>query len=102
MAREEAVYASEQYVIELQGRFDRADQLRYVDRSRPHEVHSVSLANGEQSGGGFKEQFEHFVDCVEKNEPPRVGGEEGLKAVELCLAVKHAVQSQQPVMLYRG
>ena len=102
MAREEVLYASEQYVIELQGRFDRADQLRYVDRSHPSEVHTVSLTVAEQSGGGFREEFDHFINCIETDMEPRIGGLEGLKAVELCLAVKRAVQSQQMVVLNQG
>jgi len=44
-------------------------------------------------------EMEHFVECVLKNRQPRVSGNDGLKAVEMVVAVNASLQSGVPVAI---
>lgn len=44
-------------------------------------------------------EMEHFIECIERDRPPRVTGLDGLRAVQLVSAVNRSIQSGQPVSL---
>ncbi len=44
-------------------------------------------------------EMEHFIDCVAGDKPPAVTGADGLRAVELVLAVNEAIRQARPVAL---
>lgn len=46
-------------------------------------------------------EMEHFVDCVLRDQSPRVTGMDGLKAVEAAVAVNQAIATGQTVELSR-
>jgi predicted dehydrogenase len=43
--------------------------------------------------------MEHFIECIQQDRPPRVTGLDGLRAVQLVLAVNRSIQSGQAVEL---
>jgi myo-inositol 2-dehydrogenase/D-chiro-inositol 1-dehydrogenase/scyllo-inositol 2-dehydrogenase (NAD+) len=47
-------------------------------------------------------EMEHFVDCIRLNEPPRVTGLDGLRAVEMVVAVNASLRSGRPVEIPGG
>lgn len=44
-------------------------------------------------------ELQHFLDCIIRNLPPLVSGEDGRRALEIALAVKESSRSQQVVEL---
>ncbi|MBW7995079.1 MAG: Gfo/Idh/MocA family oxidoreductase [Candidatus Glassbacteria bacterium] len=48
---------------------------------------------------GYVEQLRYFIDCVRKNEEPKFGvrGEDGLAAVEICLAAYESAETGKVV-----
>jgi myo-inositol 2-dehydrogenase/D-chiro-inositol 1-dehydrogenase/scyllo-inositol 2-dehydrogenase (NAD+) len=44
-------------------------------------------------------EMEHFIECIQQDRPPRVTGFDGLRAVQLVLAVNRSIQSGQAVEL---
>jgi predicted dehydrogenase len=42
-------------------------------------------------------EMEHFVDCVVKDKPPRVTGDDGVRAVEAVVAINRSIRSGQVV-----
>jgi len=44
-------------------------------------------------------EIEHFIECIQQDTPPRVTGEDGLRAVELVLAVNQSLREGRPVAL---
>jgi len=95
MAKEEVLLATPKVVFELQGAFDRADQLRYAYRDNPQKVHTH---NAEQPYmGGFPEEIAHFVDCVTSGRQPSADGVAGRESVRICLAIKESIWTGQPV-----
>ncbi|MFP4056161.1 MAG: Gfo/Idh/MocA family protein [Candidatus Brocadiia bacterium] len=97
MAREEVLLATPRMVFELQGGFDRADQLRYCYRENPGEV-TTEQAEAPYRGG-FPEEMEHFVHCATTGARPRADGVAGREAVRICLAVKESIRTGAPVEL---
>ena len=92
--RSEDYYAAtEAGVAEVSGPFDNPDTLRYAFRDRPDDVHEESFAGADP----FLAEIKHFIDCVRSGKSPDVSGEDGRKAIELCLAIKQAVRSGGPV-----
>jgi predicted dehydrogenase len=98
MAREEVLLATPRMIFELQGGFDRADQLRYAWRETPGEV-QTRPAEQEPYRGGFPEEIAHFVRCAAEGAPPRADGVAGREAVRVCLAIKESIRTGQPVDL---
>ena len=95
MAKEEVLLATPKMVFELQGGFDRADQLRYCRRDNPGEV---TAETAEQPySGGFPEEIAHFVDCVANGTSPLADGIAGRESVRVCLAVKESIRTGMPV-----
>jgi myo-inositol 2-dehydrogenase/D-chiro-inositol 1-dehydrogenase/scyllo-inositol 2-dehydrogenase (NAD+) len=47
-------------------------------------------------------EMEHFIECIQQDRPPRVTGLDGLRAVELVLAVNHSIQTGRPVEIADG
>ena len=44
-------------------------------------------------------EMEHFVECIQQNRQPRVTGQDGLKAVEMVVAVNESLRCGRPVEL---
>ena len=42
-------------------------------------------------------EIEHFIECIQNDTPPRVTGEDGLRAVEMVLAVNQSLREGRPV-----
>lgn len=47
-------------------------------------------------------EMEHFVECVQQDKQPRVTGCDGLRAVEMVVAVNASLQSGGPIQLVRS
>ena len=95
MAKEEVLLATPTMVFELQGGFDRADQLRWCRRADPNDVHAEVAEPPYQ--GGFPEEIAHFVDCVANDKPPLADGVAGRESVRVCLAIKESIRTGRPV-----
>ena len=96
MAREELLLATPRAVFELQGSFDRADQLRYTWRDHPADV-QTHPAGQDPYLGGFPEEIAHFVDCATHGKAPLADGVAGRESVRVCLAIKESIRAGQPV-----
>jgi len=92
---EDFYVAAEKGVAEVSGRFDSSDTLRYALREKPRDV--VEEKFGEADA--FRLELEHFVECIRSGAEPLTSGREGMKAVELCLAVKRSAREQAPITL---
>ena len=44
-------------------------------------------------------EMEHFIECVRHDRPPRVGGVDGLKAVEMVVGVNESCRTGDPIPL---
>jgi myo-inositol 2-dehydrogenase/D-chiro-inositol 1-dehydrogenase/scyllo-inositol 2-dehydrogenase (NAD+) len=44
-------------------------------------------------------EMEHFIDCIRRDRPPTVTGQDGLRAVEMVVAVNESLRSGGPVEL---
>ena len=100
MAKEEVLLATPTMVFELQGGFDRADQLRWCRRDDPNDVHTEVAEPPYQ--GGFPEEIAHFVDCVANDKPPLADGVAGRESVRVCLAIKESIRTGRPVEVSAG
>jgi predicted dehydrogenase len=49
-----------------------------------------------------RRQFEDFIAAIREDRPPLVDGEEGLKALEIVLAVYSSAREKRPVELPPG
>ncbi|MDA0578744.1 MAG: Gfo/Idh/MocA family oxidoreductase [Verrucomicrobia bacterium] len=47
-------------------------------------------------------EMEHFVACIRDDQPPRVTGVDGLRAVEAVVAVNQSIRTGQPVAIAAG
>ncbi|OGG47136.1 MAG: hypothetical protein A3F84_16940 [Candidatus Handelsmanbacteria bacterium RIFCSPLOWO2_12_FULL_64_10] len=92
---EDYYVATEAGVAEVSGPFDNPDTLRYAFRDRPDDVHEESFSGADP----FLAEIRHFLDCGRSGQTPAVTGEDGRKAIELCLAIREAVRSGRPVMM---
>jgi len=97
MAREEVLLATPKMVFELQGGFDRADELRYCFRDNPGVVHTKTAEAPYE--GGFPEEIAHFVSCVADDLPLLADGVAGRESVRVCLAIKESIRTGEPVEL---
>jgi predicted dehydrogenase len=97
MAKEEVLIATPKAVFELQGGFDRADQLRYVYRDNAGQV--LTHAVDQPYQGGFPEEIAHFVDCVANDKPPLADGIAGRESVRVCLAIKQSIRTGRAVRI---
>ena len=97
MAKEEVLLATPSMVFELQGGFDRADQLRYCCRDHPDHVHTETAA--QPYHGGFPEEIAHFIRCVADGAPPLADGVAGRESARICLAIKQSIRTGQAVDL---
>jgi len=95
MAKEEVLLATPKVVFELQGGFDRADQLRYTYRDNPGDVRTREVEQPYR--GGFPEEIAHFVDCAATGGTPVADGPAGRESVRVCLAIKESIRSGAPV-----
>ena len=96
LAKEEVLLATPKAIFELQGGFDRADQLRYAWRDNPADV-QTHPAGQEPYLGGFPEEIAHFVDCVAADREPIADGIAGREAVAVCRAIIASIRTGQPV-----
>jgi predicted dehydrogenase len=53
----------------------------------------------ERFAWGYIDEMEHFIQCIQQGNPPRVGGVEGRWAVAGVLAATRSFQEQRPVYL---
>jgi myo-inositol 2-dehydrogenase/D-chiro-inositol 1-dehydrogenase/scyllo-inositol 2-dehydrogenase (NAD+) len=53
----------------------------------------------ERFAWGYIREMEHFVECIQRNVPPRVGGEDGRWAVAGVLAGTKSFLEERPVTL---
>jgi myo-inositol 2-dehydrogenase/D-chiro-inositol 1-dehydrogenase/scyllo-inositol 2-dehydrogenase (NAD+) len=44
-------------------------------------------------------EMEHFIECVREGKTPKVGGHDGLKAVEMVLAVNESLRTGMPIAI---
>ena len=94
-AGENSFVACEKAVVEISGSFDNPEHLRYVMREEPERVIEVDQPERDL----FEIELEHFAECIREDSRPLTSGEESMRAVEICLAVKRAVRSEEPVRL---
>ena len=97
MAREELLLATPTMVFEIQGGFDRGDQLRYCRRDNPNDI-TTHIAEAPYQGG-FPEEMAHFIHCITHDEEAAADGIAGRESVRVCLAIKESIRTGQPVTL---
>jgi inositol 2-dehydrogenase len=61
--------------------------------------HDVTPYLMERFGDAYSAQVQHFVDCLQKNTPPSVGGADSLAALEIGLAATQAYQTKRIVTI---
>ena len=61
-------------------------------------VHYTPTVNG-RTVGILRDEIDHFVDCVRRDQSPMVTGEDGKAAVELACAIVESAQKGAPVYL---
>ena len=93
-AGERVSFLYEHGVAEVQGWLD----TPYLARTQLYREAAVTERRFE-AGHGFPEELAHFVSCVRDGEPPRVGGEDGRRALVLSLALKESGRRHEPVTL---
>lgn len=49
----------------------------------------------------FKNEINHFLNCIKKSEKPKVAGEDGLKAIQIVEAVRDSVKDKKWVELIK-
>lgn len=59
-------------------------------------VHYTPALYG-HTAGILKDELEHFIDCVRRDRPPMITGEDGKAAVQLACAIAESVQTGAPV-----
>lgn len=94
-AKEEMMISTEKVVCEIRGSFDNPEVLEYIKRDEPENVYKKVFSNAD----GFKEEIEHFVECIESRKKPIVEGEDGLYSLKICLAVKESIRTGRIVYL---
>lgn len=45
----------------------------------------------------YLEEMRHFIQCIKNDEPPKVGLEDGIKALEVVLAANASIRTGEPV-----
>jgi predicted dehydrogenase len=90
---EDLYMACEGGVAQVSGPFDAPEHLEWAPRSDGGNVREETFAGADL----FAVELDHFLGCVETDAPPETGGEEGLRAIELCLAWKRAALGDGPV-----
>jgi len=79
-------------IAEVSGPFDNPNKLTYAFRDDFRKMHTETFGDDP-----FVREFEHFDECVRTGASPLTSGYEGMKAVELCHAVKRSARSETPV-----
>ncbi len=73
----------------------------------PEGTHALYVSTGRNAGQAFPyvrnnmyvDELRHFVDCVKSGDTPKVGGENGVNALRVALAVLEADATGKPVEL---
>lgn len=100
VAREQVAFATPSVVVDADGSFDSISQFRACTRSEePQPIDLSFITVGELDD--FRNEIEHFIQCVLTGTKPLVDGYEGMQAVKLALATKHAIRTGQVVDLER-
>ena len=60
---------------------------------------AVHTPGGNEPDGIYRQQFRHFIYCIEEGVPPRVGGGDGKRVVELVLAAKRSAEQGKALSL---
>ncbi|NOZ21518.1 MAG: Gfo/Idh/MocA family oxidoreductase [Planctomycetes bacterium] len=87
--------ATDKGVAEVSGPFDNADTIRFAFRENPKDVTEEKVEGADP----FLLEMQHFIECIEQKKEPLTSGYEGMKAVELCLAVKQSAAEGKPIDL---
>ena len=95
MGFEDFFAATDAGVAEVSGSFDNAETIKFAMRAAPKDVTEKRFDNADP----FLNEMEHFLACVENQQEPLANGYEGMKAVELCLAVKQSAAEKRPIEL---
>ena len=95
LGTEEYFIATDAGVAEVSGGFDSSDTIRYAFRNDPKDVKEEQSRDFDP----FVLEISHFLECVDSGAEPLTSGYEGMKAVELCLAVKQSARENRPVTL---
>lgn len=72
--------------------------LWFADAARttfPDTVHWPAVRDS--IGGDLKEELSHFAQCVLDDTPPLVSGEDGLRSLELALAIQRSMDTGEVV-----
>jgi len=59
----------------------------------------VHSPGGDEPDAMYRQQFRHFIGCIEEGRAPLVGGVDGKKVVELVLAAKQAAEQDKRISL---
>jgi len=94
--QESLFVAGEGGAVEISGPFDSPRLVRWGRRGPGEELQTET-----HEGDAFALEFRHFAACCAGQVPPLISGEEGRRAVEVCLAVKQSARSGMPVELGR-
>lgn len=98
LAFEDTYVACEHGTAQVTGDFDNPSRLVYALRTAPGAVSEEVFDQNDP----FRAEFLHFAECVRDGAVPLTSGEESLKAVALCHAVKKSARTHQPVYLDAG
>jgi predicted dehydrogenase len=72
-----------------------ADGVEYPDTMRYWEL-------GQSGLGLVHNQMEHFIECIDRQQQPKVGVMEGFEAIRICQALIDSITLDQPVSLGSG
>jgi len=92
-ASERLSFSYDGAIAEVFGRFDRPATMRLMDRTAT----DVTVKSWFDDPSGFSGQFAAFVECVQGKATPRATGLDGMRALQLSLAVKQSGRTSKPV-----
>jgi len=81
-------------IAEIQGAFDQPDLLKiYRYGGKTVETFNVLCTNP------IEREIQAFLECVSSGTDPPIGGIDGMKALEICLAIKESARTGRPIHL---
>ncbi len=94
VAKEELAFANKRIVGEVEGPFDNPSTLSYLYRNNKR-IYKKKFSNAD----GFREEIDHFLECIQRDRVPFVTGEDGLEALKISLAVKESIRKERPIQI---
>jgi len=94
-AEEHLSLATPLVCCDVSGPFDRANSLRYIERSDPGVLDKLTFADTND----FRGEIAEFVAAIEENRAPKVTGQDAARSIAVALAVKRSIREGRPVML---